>query len=384
MNTGLKTGNEPRFGTNKRLDAALLSGLFLDINGQPLWAKIRTTDWWRAMQTCMQEPDYHAEGDVATHTEMVVAALHELDDFQALSPYEQYILTAAALFHDIAKPICTIVEDGRISSPRHAKVGEKVVRELLWDIDFETREHIASLVRLHGLPLWILEKPNPYAAAIDASLRTPNKWIYLLAKADVIGRICADQAQFLERVEFFKAFCIEQNCFENAFAFANEHSKFRYFFTKNEFPTDLYDDTVFYIELLSGIAGSGKDTYLRDKKLPIISLDDLRRDLKVKHGDAHGQGLVIQKAYEMAKKYAAAKQSFIWNSTNLTTDMRSKLINLLSVYNPQFRITYIETSWQNIFTRRSSDIPAAALQKMIQILDMPLATEAHSVVYLRN
>jgi putative nucleotidyltransferase with HDIG domain len=358
--------------------------MLLGATPQPQWAKIHTTDWWKALANCMQAPDYHAEGDVATHTEMVVTALHGLAEYADLSGYEQQILTVAALLHDIAKPICTITEDRRISSPRHAKVGEKMTRELLWDADFTTREHIASLVRLHGLPLWILEKPNPYAAVISASLRTPNKWTYLLAKADVLGRICADKAQLLERVEFFRAFCIEQNCFEKPFAFANEHSKFRYFLAKSEFPADLYDDTQFQIEFLSGIAGSGKDTYLRSNTRPVISLDDLRRDLKVKHGDAHGQGIVIQKAYEMAKKYAAAKQSFIWNSTNLTTDMRSKLVHILSVYNPRFRITYIETSWQNIFARRSSDIPAAALAKMIQILDMPMQTEAHEIVYLRN
>ena len=63
-------------------------------------------------------------------------------------------------------------------------------------------------------------------------------------------------------------------------------------------------------------------------------MDDLRKEMKVSHGDKTGQGRVVQQAYELAKKYAAAKQCFVWNSTNLTSDMRSKLINKLSVYNP--------------------------------------------------
>ncbi len=379
MNTGQKTGNAPNYGLN-----ALFKITNKTTTAEPDWEKIHKTDWWQAMANCMQEPDYHAEGDVATHTEMVVAELQNLPEYNELPLETQRLLTAAALLHDIAKPVCTVVENGKISSPRHAKVGEKVSRELLWDIDFETREQIASLVRLHGLPLWILEKQNSYSAAIAGSLRVPNKWTYILAKADVLGRICDDKPQLLERVEFFKAFCIEQNCFETAFNFENSHSKFRYFFTKADFPTRLFDDTRFEIELVSGIAGSGKDTYLQKNQLPVISLDAIRIALKVKHGDAHGQGLVVQKAYDMARKYAAAKQSFVWNSTNLTTDMRGKLINMLSVYNPKFKITYIETSWQNIFARRSTEIPTAALLKMIQILDMPQADEAHEVIYLRN
>ena len=45
----------------------------------------------------------------------------------------------------------------------------------------------------------------------------------------------------------------------------------------------LYDDTRFTIELLSGIAVSGKDTYLQKNERPVMSLDALRTELKVKH-----------------------------------------------------------------------------------------------------
>lgn len=147
---------------------------------------------------------------------------------------------------------------------------------------------------------------------------------------------------------------------------------------------ELYDDTKFTVELLSGIAGSGKDFYLKNNRLPVVSLDDLRREMGVRHGDSLGQGHVIQRAQELAKRYAAARQSFVWNATNLTTDMRSKIINMLSVYNPYFKITYLESSIGNIFARRKEDIPRAALGKMIRVLDMPLATEGHEVGWVRG
>jgi predicted kinase len=135
---------------------------------------------------------------------------------------------------------------------------------------------------------------------------------------------------------------------------------------------------------MSGIAGSGKDTFLQKNKLPVISLDYFRQEMKISHGDKQGQGRMVQRAYELAKKYAAAKQSFIWNNTNLTADMRSKLINKLAVYNPFFKIIYIETSIENIFARRGEDIPLHKLEKMIQILDMSLLEEVHEVEYIRK
>ncbi|NUO03050.1 MAG: AAA family ATPase, partial [Saprospiraceae bacterium] len=228
------------------------------------------------------------------------------------------------------------------------------------------------------------EKNNPWSAVIGASLRVSNRWIYLLAKADVLGRICADKADLLERVEYFKEFCIENQCFEGAYPFVNTHSKFRYFFTDARYPAELYDDTAFQIRLMSGIPGSGKDTFLKNNLLPVVSLDNLRREMGVEHGDSKGQGHVVQAAYSLAKKYAAARQSFVWNSTNLTTDLRSKLIQTFSVYNPSFQITYVETSLAQIFQRRKEDIPSAHLERMIRLLDMPLPTEAHEVLHFRN
>lgn len=373
MNTGQKTGSAPNYG---------LSGLLKD--NKPDWDALRRGDWFQLLHECPQEPDYHAEGNVGIHTEMVVEAMLGLPEYGDLDKPEQQILLASALLHDMAKPACTVIENERISSPRHAAVGEKMARELLWDVDFELREQICSLVRLHGLPLWALEKPNPWSAVIGASLRCSNRLVYLLAKADVLGRICADKADLLERVEYFKEFCIENQCFENAYPFVNAHSKFRYFFTDARYPAELYDDTAFQIQIMSGMPGSGKDTFLKNNLLPVVSLDNLRREMGVAHGDSKGQGHVVQAAYSLAKKYCAARQSFVWNSTNLTSELRSKLINTLAVYNPSFQIVYVETSRHNIFQRRREDIPYAHLERMIRLLDLPLPTEAHTVLYHRN
>ena len=373
MNIGHETGKGQNSGLSLRHP-----------DGQPDWSQIEQIEWVQPLKECMQEPEFHAEGDVYTHTKMVVEELLQLPEYKSFTKEIQNNLFYAALFHDIAKPKCTVTENGVIRSPRHALVGEKMAREILWDNDFAQRELICSLVRLHGLPIWLLEKNNSLNKAVAASLRLDNRLLYALAKADMLGRICKDQDEMLMRVELYKEYCAEHECLDTPKSFYNTHSRFKFFHTKAEYPADLYDDTQFEVVIMSGIAGSGKDTYAAKLDLPIVSLDDLRTQHRVKHGDKKGQGKIIQLAYEQAKEYCRKQQSFIWNSTNLTTDIRSKLIRTLAPYKPKFKIVYVETSVTNLFQRRRGEIQDAAIYRMMRMLDMPQLNEAHEVEYLRN
>ncbi len=349
---------------------------------QANWAWIEQQDWFIALENCPQDPIYHAEGNVGIHTKMVVEALLELEEYQAASSEEQELLRWAALWHDIAKPTCTTKdEEGRWTAPRHAKEGAKWLRQQLWDWDWKKREAICHLVQQHGLPIWCLEKPNPYRAVAANSLDSSNHLLYILSKADVLGRTSKDQDDFLERVELFKAFCIEQECWEQPKTFYNAHSQFKFFLKNDEYPASLYDDTAFEIIILVGLPGAGKDTFTAGLEWPVVSLDAIRLAQGARHGNQKAQGTVIQTAYEQAKSYAAAKQSFIWNSTNLTRSIRFKLIATLSVYNPRFTMVYIECSEQEFWTRRQAVIPRKKLQRMWEGLEMPAAYEAHQVVY---
>ena len=358
----------------------------LNLDSQPDWTIIEGFAWAEAMKTCPQDAIWHAEGDVYTHTKMVAAALQTLPEFSLFSQTEQQILLYAAVFHDVAKPLCTFEENGRIVSPKHAKIGEKVARALLWEADFPFREAVCSLVRLHGTPLWALEKPQPNAVVIGASLRLKNTWLYALSKADVLGRICEDQADLLERVEYFKELCIENNCYESPYLFENEYSRFQFFQKEAEYPASLFDDTAFTIVLMSGLPGSGKDTYIQQHypDLPVISLDDLREEYDVEHGDSYMQGKIVALAYEKAKAHSRKKQSFVWNTTNLSKMLRNRLVKALSPYNPRFEIVYIETAFAQNVERRKGEIPEKALLKMQKIIEIPTRQEAHQVSYWLN
>ena len=63
--------------------------------------------WLHDLADTPQDPHYHAEGDVLIHTRMVAEALVTLPDWQALTPPARAVLFAAAVLHDVAKPICT-------------------------------------------------------------------------------------------------------------------------------------------------------------------------------------------------------------------------------------------------------------------------------------
>lgn len=101
------------------------------------------------------------------------------------------------------------------SPPKSCEAGEATVRTLLYrDIStpFGIREHIASLVRHHGLPIWLMEREDPLKHACEASLRLDTSLLKQLAVADICGRICTDREILLEATEFFEMFCREQQC----------------------------------------------------------------------------------------------------------------------------------------------------------------------------
>lgn len=352
--------------------------------GLPNLDKLEALPWVKAMMACPQDAIWHAEGDVWTHTKMVLEAAISLPEYKDLSARDKFILSWSAILHDIGKSVTTEeTAEGRIISPRHAKVGEKMARQVLWNLDLELREQICAIVRLHGKPIWWMSSKKPHRDAILYSQPVPNQLLYLFAKADMIGRISKDENDFLERIELYQELCKEADCWAKPYQFANEHSKFRYFIKEEQWPVELYDDTEFKVVILSGIAGSGKDHLAQSFDLPMLSLDEIRKELKVGFQDKKAQGRVAQLAYDRAKTFCAKKQSFVWNSTNLTSDLRMRLLRSLSVYNPRFELFYVETSQQKVQEHRGSQIPRKRLEAMYRILEMPLGYEAHGVEWKR-
>jgi len=357
------------------------------------WEKIRQAfAWIRDMEGVPQSPIHHAEGDVETHTKMVVDALLNMKEYQALAKQDQHILFATALLHDVEKRSCTKTElDGRITSKGHAKKGEYTARRILYkDIKtpFEIREAVAKLVRYHGLPLWIFEKPDPQKALLKASLEVNLKHLTIFAKADVLGRICSDQEELLYKIDLFKAFCVEQNCSGQPYPFKTDLARFTYFQKENSAPDYVpFETTKCEVIMLCGLPGTGKDTFIQKhyKDWEVVSLDTIRRAHKISPKDTKANGKVIQVAKEIMKIHLRKEQSFVFNATNIKQQLRGQWVDLFTTYGATIKIIYLEVpylQWIQQNKNREHVVPAKVMERMLGKLEMPSLTEGHKVELL--
>ncbi|MGH7232052.1 MAG: CCA tRNA nucleotidyltransferase, partial [Nitrospiraceae bacterium] len=103
-----------------------------------------------ALQGCPQDPAWHPEGDVWTHTLLVVDQAAQIAVREGLEGHERAVLLLAALCHDLGKPSTTAVIDGHIRSPGHAECADPVssfLDKLGTSKELATR--IMGLVRHH-------------------------------------------------------------------------------------------------------------------------------------------------------------------------------------------------------------------------------------------
>jgi len=356
------------------------------------WAHLEICfDWVKRMGDVPQDAIYHAEGNVAIHTKMVLEAMMAQPAYQELAEQEQEILWAAALLHDVEKYSTTVIEpDGRITSNGHARKGAMTARQVLYrevPAPYAMREQVVALVRYHGLPLWVFEKPNPAKALIMASMEVNTQWLALLARADVLGRICKDQDEMLYKIDCFEAFCREQNCWGVARNFATDEAKMYYMQHEDAYPDYVpFEQPVAEVILMSGLPGAGKNTYIQKHypDLPVVSLDDIRVARGISPTDKSGNGMVIQEAKEQARVFLRKQKSFIWNATNITRQMRLQLVELFTTYKAAVKIIYVEAPYTGLLKQnrnREAAIPDVVLERLIDKLEVPAQWEAHEVVY---
>ena len=360
------------------------------------------------MQQTPQDKKFHGEGDVLAHTLMV----YDLIDVRGLSASQAAALKIAALMHDIGKVRTTQVNGEDITCPNHSQVGARMTREILWKkfglagtveaISF--RETVVNLVRYHGFPPHVLEDENAlvkmYRAAsisnicIDDQKLTEEHnvdftldMLYRLAKADMTGRVCQDQDDAIAAVECFRDMAEEEKILYHEPIFNKSYDAYQFlnFKTGNYKEPDLFDESWGNVFMVVGLPGTGKDSYIRGcfmQDMPMISLDDIRKELKLKPGDTNG--IVIQTAKERAKEYLRKHQSFTWNATNLVQQQRHQLIDLFETYKARVMIDYLETTVNEQIKRnhnREDVVPQSTIDEMISKLQLPEFFEAPYVCW---
>ena len=147
---------------------------------------------------------------------------------------------------------------------------------------------------------------------------------------------------------------------------------------------ELFDDTWGKVILLSGLPGTGKDTWIRENypNLPVISLDEIRKELGISPTD--NQGRVISEGHERARALLRQKTPFIWNATNISSQIRSTQIALFEQYGASVTTVFLETEWEEGLRRNSerrAAVPPAVIERLLSKLEMPESFECTSVIY---
>ena len=157
---------------------------------------------------CEQEPEWHPEGDVWTHTLMVIDQARALNG--DVDRPRLITLMLGAVCHDLGKPPTTAVIDGRIRSLDHEQAGVEPTLALLdrlnvHSIDgFDVRGQVIGLVAHHLKPGMFHKAGNVGDGAFRRlAQKVDLELLARLARADCLGRSggfdCSAMDWFIER-----------------------------------------------------------------------------------------------------------------------------------------------------------------------------------------
>jgi predicted kinase len=339
-----------------------------------------------------QDPRHHGEGNVWIHTMMVVEALLALPAYEDLPQVQKEIVFFAALLHDIAKHRTTVFDPstGAIGQPGHSRKGAIDARIALWDmgVPFDIREAICRLISVHQVPFFAMEGSRRGPAEFivrELSWQLDIHLLAMLAEADMRGRICRDAQRSLDNIELFRELAREENCYGQPRIFADAHTALNYFRGADVHPDySLFQEPGSKVVVMSGLPASGKNTWIAQHHpdLPVVSFDDAREELGLRHGK--NEGMAAHHAIEKAKGLLRQGTPFAWNATNLSTLMRKKTLDLLYAYHAEVTMVYLERPRTEILrrnSRRDTSLTNRTLERMLLRWDLPLPTEAHRVIY---
>jgi len=189
----LLLAHRPSIGFALALDLGIVERLFPEM--QPLVG-------------CEQEPDWHPEGDVWTHTLMVIDEARALNE--DLDRPRLIAVMLGAVCHDLGKPATTDVVDGRIRSLNHEEAGVEPTAQLLDRLNihtidgFDVRGQVIGLVAHHLKPGMFHKAGNVSDGAFRRlAQKVDLELLARLARADCRGRTgdfdCSAMDWFVER-----------------------------------------------------------------------------------------------------------------------------------------------------------------------------------------
>ena len=149
-----------------------------------------------ALAGIRQDPVFHPEGDVWTHTMKTVDEAAKFRD-QAERPF---FFMMSALCHDIGKSLATEEIGGTIHAYGHDEKGQDLAKKLLDRLTNETKlkKYVLNMVKLHMRPNMLVQQnasDKAFMKLFDLSVCPED--LILLSKADYYGS-CADCYENIE------------------------------------------------------------------------------------------------------------------------------------------------------------------------------------------
>ena len=141
---------------------------------------------------CIQDKEYHPEGDVWVHTLMTIDELAKIkigDDNRDL------YLFYGILCHDLGKPFCTKEIKGRITSHKHEALGIEPTISFLNRVTNEKKliEKVLPLVKNHLAPFQLYKAESSIKAVKRLSLKCNIEDLCIICLADCLGRTIPDK-----------------------------------------------------------------------------------------------------------------------------------------------------------------------------------------------
>lgn len=368
-----------------------------------------------------QDAEWHAEGNVHIHTEMVLAETYEQIARYGndLAAERRLALVLAALLHDIAKPLVTrrVPRDGRerVVAPRHADRGRSYLayKMLALGLPYEVLSMVLALVGHHHDPKFLVIKDKPAYEYRQLARLADLELLYYLEQADMRGRLSSDLAKQIEHIDLFRLFASEyglwqrspERIYEEWQAFIEEEladypqrtrqlvlanairdAEAGQIFTPYEAiaRSYAYRDAFAELIVLCGPSGAGKSSWVA-KSLPdyhVVSLDEWRTQIAGKRSDQSKNGQVMQAAKEQLKGHLRRHEKVVWDATNIRRQYRNAIIQLGFNYHAFVTLVVFHVPPQQLFSRnrqRPHPVNDKVLQKQLRQIEWPYASEAHEL-----
>lgn len=358
--------------------------------------------WFEEMDACPHDPVHHAEGSPWEHTARVVEALEANPAFQAMDADRKGVLRVAAWAHDIGKPATTVIEEEagrvRVRQPGHAALGARMI----WQHLIDAGEPVRFARDVHALVAWHM---RPSHMVDEGAERTLNKairfsleagqgnWSELLTlcEADQNGRVSLSGVDKMLPLRLLRVALEElrethqADLLSGPWPFGSAAARLR--FMRGDLRASAWftpsEPTGSRVLIMSGLPGSGKDTWLRCHRpdLPVVSLDRIREEAGV--SPTENQGAVLQAGFEAARAHLREKRDFCWNATCLSVLTRRKIVGLCRDYDARVKIISLDVLLLTAFDRnreRDAPVPDEILLRLAQKREPVGPEEAHELL----